>query len=130
MKFLPILAVGLLVVAVTALDKEEAKEMFRNMSQECKEQEKATDADVETMVNENYPETKEGKCLVACMQETFGIVSWFLGSCIHFLPKILSQIQDKKFSKEGFMSVASMVNPVFNFIRHKSFRLKTDPIKY
>lgn len=75
MKFLPILAIGLLVVAVTALDKEEAKEMFRNMSQECKEQEKATDADVETMVNENYPESKEGKCLVACMQETFGIVS-------------------------------------------------------
>lgn len=49
--------------------------MFRNMSAECKEQEKATDADVDTMVNENYPDTKEGKCLVACMQETFGIVS-------------------------------------------------------
>lgn len=75
MKYLPLLAVGLFVVAVTAIDKEEAKDMFRNMSQECKEQEKANDADVETMVNENYPETKEGKCLVACMQETFGVVS-------------------------------------------------------
>ena len=74
MKFLPILAMCLFVVAVTAIDKEEAKEMFRNMAQECKEQEKATDADVETMVNENYPESKEGKCLIACMQETFGIV--------------------------------------------------------
>jgi metal-dependent amidase/aminoacylase/carboxypeptidase family protein len=75
MKFLPLLAFGLLIATVTCMDKDEAKEMFRNMSQECKEQEKATDADVETMVNENYPDSKEGKCLVACMQETFGIVS-------------------------------------------------------
>lgn len=90
MKFLPLLAFGLLVVMVKAVDKEEAKEMFRNMSQDCKEQEKAKDEDVETMVNGAYPDTKEGKCLVACMQTQFGIV------------------QDGKFSKEGFMSVASM----------------------
>lgn len=57
------------------MDKEEAKEMFRNMSQECKEQEKATNDDVETMVNEKYPDSKEGKCLMACMQEQFSIVS-------------------------------------------------------
>lgn len=75
MKFLPLLALGLFVVAVMAFDMEEAKGMFRNMSQECKDQEKASDDDVEEMVNQNYPSSKEGKCLVACMQETFGVVS-------------------------------------------------------
>lgn len=74
MKFLLLLVVGLLVVAVRGMDKEEAKDMFRNMAQDCKEQEKASDDDIETMVNESYPETDEGKCLIACMQEQFGIV--------------------------------------------------------
>lgn len=41
----------------------------------------------------------------------------------HLFTYILSQIQDKKFSKEGFMAVASMVNPVFKnkiqFLLHK-----------
>lgn len=75
MKGLLVLALSLLVATVYAMDKEEAKDMFRNMSQECKEKEKATDVDVETMVNEKYPESQEGKCLMACMQEQFGIVS-------------------------------------------------------
>lgn len=73
MKVCLILAVGLSIVM--AMDKEEAKDMFRNMSQDCKNQEKAGDPDVETMLNEKYPETKEGKCMVACMQEQFGVVS-------------------------------------------------------
>lgn len=70
MKFFLLSAIGLLAIAsmVVAIDKEEAKEMFRGMSQECKESEKATDDDVEKMINEQYPETREGKCLVACMQ--------------------------------------------------------------
>lgn len=90
MKFLLLSAIGLFIVMVNAMDKKEAQEMFRNMSQDCKEKEKASDADVETMIDEKYPESKEGKCLVACMQEQFGIVD------------------NGKFSEEGFMSVASM----------------------
>lgn len=74
MKLFSFLALCLIIGSVRAMDKKEAKEMFRGMSAECKEQENATDADVETMVNENYPETMPGKCLVACMQEQFGIV--------------------------------------------------------
>lgn len=74
MKLLLLLAVGLLTVVVRGMDKEEAKSMFRDMAQDCKGQEKASDADIETMVNENYPETAEGKCLIACMQEQFRIV--------------------------------------------------------
>lgn len=77
MKFLlPFLAVGLILVLVESeeIDREEAKEMFRNLSKDCKEQEKATDDDIEIMVNGTYPTSTEGKCLVACMQEQFGIV--------------------------------------------------------
>lgn len=73
-KFLLLLAVSLLAVVVQGMDKEEAKNMFRDMAQDCKGQEKASDNDIEVMVNETYPETAEGKCLVACMQEQFGIV--------------------------------------------------------
>jgi hypothetical protein len=70
MKFLISSAIGLLAIAsmAVAIDPNEAKEMFRGMSQECKDSEKATDDDVEKMINEQYPESKEGKCLVACMQ--------------------------------------------------------------
>lgn len=70
-----ILVASLAIASVRAMNKEEAKAMFRDMSQDCKETEKATDDDVETMINEKYPESKEGKCLVACMQEQFGVVS-------------------------------------------------------
>lgn len=75
MKLIQFLAIGLFVMVVKAMDKNEAKDMFRSMSQDCKEQEKANDADVEIMIDEKYPETKEGKCMVACMQEQFGVVS-------------------------------------------------------
>jgi len=63
------------VATVRGMDKEEAKDMFRSMSEECREKEKASKDDVEVMVNEKYPDTKEGKCLMACMQEQFGVVS-------------------------------------------------------
>lgn len=75
MKLLLSSTIGLLAIAsmAVAIDKEEAKEMFRGMSQECKESEKASDDDVEKMINEQYPETREGKCLVSCMQGTIRI---------------------------------------------------------
>lgn len=69
-----ILIVGLAIAVTATMDPEEAKTLFRDMSQDCKESEKASDADVEMMINEKFPESKEGKCLVACMQEKFEIV--------------------------------------------------------
>lgn len=79
MKFLPFLAVGLLSVMVNAMDEEEAKEMLIGLSQDCKDKEKATDDDVKLMVGKKYPTSKEGKCMVACMQEQFGVVSLAVG---------------------------------------------------
>lgn len=108
MNLFSLLAFGL-VVMVSAIDKEEAKEMFRNMSQECKEKEGAGDADVEMMINEKYPETNEGKCLMACMYEQFGVVSRKPVSVFEKLSQHeMFQVKEKKFSKEGFMSLAAM----------------------
>lgn len=73
-----LLFVGIAIVSVKAMNKTEIQGMFRDMSQDCKEKEKATDDDVEKMIEEKYPETKEGKCLVACMQEQFGVVRNFI----------------------------------------------------
>ena len=68
MKLFPLLTIGLIVVvaSVSAMNKNDMKDMFRNMAQDCKEQEKASDDDVETMVDEKYPESKEGRCMMAC----------------------------------------------------------------
>lgn len=63
------------------MDKEEGKAMIRGMASDCKETEKASDEDVENMINKVKPTTKEAKCLNACMMTQFGVV------CIKCLKK-------------------------------------------
>ncbi|XP_055608604.1 general odorant-binding protein 19d-like [Uranotaenia lowii] len=94
---------AILVIAVVALigatkadddaeaKKAQAKEMLRNMAQDCKEKEGATDGDVDGFVDEKTPETKVQKCLHSCMQEQFGISD------------------GKQFQKEGFKQVGAMM---------------------
>lgn len=50
-------------------------EMFKKLATKCKKQEKASDEDVEKASKGLAPDTKEGKCLAACMSEQFGFVS-------------------------------------------------------
>lgn len=45
---------------------------------ECKDQEKATDEDVQNVMNHKIPQGPNSKCLLACMHEQMGIVSLFL----------------------------------------------------
>lgn len=53
--------IGLLVgMTVALLDDPDTKDMIKGMAQDCKEQEKASDTDVDRIVNKSYPETKEG----------------------------------------------------------------------
>lgn len=56
------------------MNKTEAQDMFRDMSQDCKSNEGASGDDVEEMVTGNLPSTKPGQCLMACMLDQFGIV--------------------------------------------------------
>lgn len=42
---------------------------------DCKDQEKATDDDVQMFLSQKKPQTKGGKCLIACIYEKKGGVS-------------------------------------------------------
>lgn len=55
---------------------------------ECKVQEKATDADVQGFLSHKIPQNRSGKCLMACVLEKNGdvnaIVQFFLTKSLKF----------------------------------------------
>lgn len=72
MKLLQFLAISFFfVVFLNANDEMLSEEIL----QECKNQEIATDEDVQTIGNHNIPETRGAKCLLACTMEKFDVVS-------------------------------------------------------
>ncbi|XP_058451193.1 general odorant-binding protein 19d-like [Malaya genurostris] len=71
--------------------KERGKDMLRNLAQDCKEKEKASDDDVESMVEDKMPETPVQKCFISCMQQQFGISD------------------GKTFLKDGFIQISTMI---------------------
>lgn len=75
MKFLLVLTAALLLVLTAAYTEEELAAKYKEMSQECKERENASDQDVEVMLNKKSPETAEGKCMITCVLEANNIVS-------------------------------------------------------
>ncbi|CAO1399730.1 unnamed protein product [Diamesa hyperborea] len=95
MKFIVALTVALFALCIceieAGMDKDVAFEMFKGMAMKCKDQEKATEADLKTMISKKALETKTAKCLGACMLENFGL------------------IVDGKMSKEGLMNYAKMM---------------------
>lgn len=97
--------------------------MEKKMLADCKEKENATDADVKTISERNFPTSSTGKCLLACVHETMGVVRIINITWIHYTHhrhlnlfqliknlKInyfpLSKIKDGKPSIEGTISVA------------------------
>ncbi|CRK97188.1 CLUMA_CG010585, isoform A [Clunio marinus] len=97
MKILKYVALLLMICGVTFVksdDREEkkkmAKEMMFAMSEDCREQEGATEADLDVLLENKNPTTKSGRCLVACLQEQFGVVD------------------NLKFVPEAFVSVSAM----------------------
>jgi hypothetical protein len=52
--------------------------IIKSMATSCKTQENASDQDVDDLANGKAAESKEGKCLSACMGHQFGIVSAIL----------------------------------------------------
>lgn len=81
-----VLASVVVVLAISAVNtdkpsmsEEDMKKTMIEMSKDCKQQTKASDADVELMASKKYPETHEGQCMVLCVQKQFGIVSdWMM----------------------------------------------------
>lgn len=72
----------LLVVAVFSvafvecrMTASEQKQMLMGLAQECKASEDASDADLSKLVEKKAPDTKEGKCMFACIMEQMDVVS-------------------------------------------------------
>lgn len=67
MKFYIVLIVALFAICIceieAGMDKDVAFEMFKGMAMKCKIQEKATDADLKTMIAKKALDTKTAKCL-------------------------------------------------------------------
>lgn len=57
-----------------AYTPEEKLELEKKVFTVCKDKEKATDDDVKVLVDRLVPTTTTGKCLLACVHETIGLV--------------------------------------------------------
>lgn len=60
---------------VSALRRENQKEMTRALLVECKTTEGGTDEDFVNLTNGEEPPTAAGVCMIACAYETVGLVS-------------------------------------------------------
>lgn len=49
----------------------------------CKEEQHATDADIDNMLNNKHPETTTGKCMAHCVMKQFTVVNEI---CFFFVP--------------------------------------------
>lgn len=86
----------------------------------CKTIENATDEDVNVLLERNLPTERTGKCLLACTQETLGLVSVYKKKKtvqqkfdtpkIIFSLLLFFKIKDGKPSTEGLISMAKIVH--------------------
>lgn len=60
MKFLKFIIIGCAAIMSVNAMNDEMKDMVRSVAQDCKKSEGADDSDVEKIVNEEYPITKQG----------------------------------------------------------------------
>ena len=69
----------LILAAVTfysqAKTREEMKARWQALAAECQKTSEASDDDLEKIITHVKPETHEGKCMIACIFETMGVVS-------------------------------------------------------
>lgn len=74
MKIVLLVAIGLFSVVAGEMDPEEAKNMMRSISKDCKDKVNAKDSDIDTMLENKPPTTPEGKCVLACLFKQFSMV--------------------------------------------------------
>lgn len=78
MKIFSVLAIFLFVAYASAMNLAEQKAMLMGIAQECRDNEGASDGDLGRLVEHKPPESKEGKCMFACIMEQMDVVSWKL----------------------------------------------------
>jgi hypothetical protein len=75
MKFCTLGLIAIICIGFAhCISKDEAMEMAKILVRECQIQEGGSDEDFTALMNLNYPNTKEGNCMVACTHEKMGIV--------------------------------------------------------
>lgn len=60
---------------IAALSPEDEQEIIDGVMQSCRDKEGASDADMVILQKLGIPESREGKCVLACALQTIGIVS-------------------------------------------------------
>lgn len=68
---------------------EQTKAMLRGIALECKVNEDGSDEDLSRLAARKPPETREGKCMIACILEQMGVM------------------EEGKFSTKGFIDFGS-----------------------
>lgn len=86
------LFISILWIACCINDALATNSMIATFAKTCQTQEGASDKDVENLSNGIAPETKEGKCLAACLGKQYNV------------------FEDNKLSKTGFVNVVGLVN--------------------
>lgn len=70
-----ILIVAVAVLFSQAKTREEMKAKWIELATECQKTSGASDTELEKIIMHTKPETHEGKCMIACIFETIGVVS-------------------------------------------------------
>lgn len=72
---LMVLTFFIFIVQTNSISKEDEHEFIHGLLGSCKNRENGSEDDMKILENMQVPETREGKCMMACVLETIGIVS-------------------------------------------------------
>lgn len=100
------------VVQTIAMSAEEEQKIIHGIMESCQDKEKASSSDMEILDKLGIPESREGKCTLACGLETIGIVSEDKDILSKMLIKFLFSAQKfyrNKFQPKAFMFVSEMI---------------------
>lgn len=63
------------IAQTSSMSKEEEHEFIQGILGACRDKEHGSENDMRVLGNLQVPESREGKCMLACVLETVGIVS-------------------------------------------------------
>jgi hypothetical protein len=114
MKFLILFSFLSVLLLKVKCDMEQQKALLRGIALECKVNEDASDEDLSRLVSKKPPETKEGKCLMACILEQMGVIDDGKLSVSGFLEFAKDAVDDDP----GKMKIANELSKDCGGIKH------------
>lgn len=97
------------------MDEESFNGVFKQLAQDCKNKEGASDDDIECILGRDVPSTKPGQCLFVCLLVQYGMVysAIFIGISLYnrnFNKKVdMKDENTAELSIEGFTKLAKLV---------------------